>query len=79
MSGLGPLKYNEFLRRLAKHGVEERAKGGKGSERILIRPEHPGSNKGPQYPIKHHGSGTTLGVGTIRAALRRFGINPNDL
>jgi len=33
---------------------------GKGSERILVKPDRPDSVKGPQYPIKHHGDNTEI-------------------
>ena len=47
---------------------------GKGSEIILQRPTEDGSKKGPQYTLKNHGKNTELGVGTIKAILRRFDI-----
>jgi hypothetical protein len=47
---------------------------GKGSERILLRPDPPGSNTGSQYPIKDHGDGTEIHIPVIEACLRRFGI-----
>ena len=50
------------------------SKRGKGSERILLKPDPPGSNKGPQYPIKSHGKGTEISLPVINAILRRFGI-----
>lgn len=51
---------------------------GKGSERILLLPDTPGGNKGPQYPIKYHGDSTPVGRGTLAAVLRRFNIDPKD-
>lgn len=50
---------------------------GKGSERILLKPDSPGSQQGPQYPIKYHGEGTELSVPVIIAILRRFNIDPD--
>jgi len=70
-----PLRYRELLKKLKKFGVIElHSKRGKGSERILLRPIKKGSNKGPTYPIKYHGEGTELGLGTIRACLNRLNI-----
>lgn len=70
-----PLRYRELLKKLKKFGVVELpSKRGKGSEKILLRPIKEGSDKGPTYPIKNHGDGTELGLGTIRACLNRLGI-----
>ena len=74
----GVLTYRELIKRLRPFGVEVRVKRGKGSERMLVQPAEPGGNKGPQYPIKHHGDGTRIGSGTLSAVLRRFGIDPKD-
>jgi len=73
-----PLRYRELLRRLRKYGVVEVAKRGKGSERILLRPEAPGSKRGAIYPIKHHGAHTEITIPVIEAALRCFGIEAAD-
>lgn len=50
---------------------------GKDSERILLRPIEPNSNKGPQYPVKDHGPGTEISIPVILAILRRFKIDPD--
>ncbi|SPD72462.1 conserved hypothetical protein [uncultured Desulfobacterium sp.] len=50
-------------------------KRGKGSERILLKPDAAGSRQGPQYPIKCHGDNTEITVPVINAILRRFDIN----
>jgi hypothetical protein len=71
----GPLKLRELLIKLKPYGVVSLTKRGKGSERILVRPEEPGSKKGPQYPIKDHGAGTEIYVPVINAILRRFVID----
>lgn len=77
MSHEANLTYRQLLKRLRRYGVIAMdEKRGRGSERILVLPDSPGSDKGPQYPIKYHGEGTPLGKGTIRAVLRRFGIDP---
>lgn len=49
-------------------------KRGKGSERILLKPNKPGSKQGPQYPIKDHGKDTEISIPVINAILRRFMI-----
>ena len=73
-----PLKFREFLDRLKSYGIVVMAKRGKGSEVILLKPEAPGSKRGLQYPIKHHGDGTELYIPVINAVLRRFGIKPEE-
>lgn len=70
----GPLKYRELIKKLKKYGVEEIKDGGKGSERMLIKPDTPGGKKGPQIPIKYHGKNTEIPVPVINAVLRRFNI-----
>lgn len=72
----------EFFARLKQYGVEVLNpsgyhKRGKGSEVILFKPDRPGSTKGPRYPIKNH-PGQDLGIGTMLAALRRFGIEKDQ-
>lgn len=70
-----PLKIKELIRILKTYGIEAMSKDrGKGSEIILIKPESPGSKRGPQYPIKNHGSGTEISIPVINALLRRFEI-----
>ena len=73
-----PLKYWELLQKLAPFGIIEAPSRGKGSERILIKPLTPGSLKGPQYPIKHHGAGTEISIPVIKAVLRRFNIRAEE-
>lgn len=73
-----PFKVNELLKKLKPHGVVVRNKRGKGSEIILLKPESPGSIRGPQYPIKFHGPGTEISIPVIIAILRRFSISPDD-
>jgi len=48
---------------------------GKGSETILLKPETPGSKRGPQYPVRDHGPGTEISIPVINAILRRFDIS----
>jgi hypothetical protein len=70
-----PLKIKDLLKILKTYGIEAMSKDrGKGSEIILIKPESPGSKRGPQYPIKSHGSGTEISIPVINALLRRFEI-----
>jgi hypothetical protein len=70
-----PQKLKELLRRLAKYGVIVMSKRGKGSEIVLLLPDAKNSTKGPQYPIKNHGTGTEIPIPVINAILRRFNIN----
>jgi hypothetical protein len=69
------LKLRELTKKLKPYGVVVLKKRGKGSERILLQPDAPGSKKGPQYPIKDHGEGTEISIPVINAILRRFDIN----
>jgi hypothetical protein len=73
----GPLKLRELLAKLKHYGVVAlEHKRGKGSEIILLLPNHPGSKQGPQYPIKNHGPSTEISIAVINAILRRFMIDP---
>jgi len=75
----GPLKLRELLKRLKPYGVKSfPSKRGKGSEIILVKPDAPGSRKGPQIPVKSHGIGTEISIPVIDAILRRFGINKKN-
>ena len=73
-----PFKLKELLAKLNSYGVSSLTKRGKGSERILLRPKEPGSQKGPQYPIKDHGEGTEISIPVVNAILRRFGIDQKE-
>jgi len=73
-----PLKFRELLDKLKPYNVVCISKRGKSSEIILLKPESPGSKRGLQYPVKHHGDGTELSIPVIKAVLRRFGINPEE-
>jgi hypothetical protein len=71
-----PLKLREFIKKLKPYGVVVMStKRGKGSERILLLPNEPGSHKGAQYPIKDHGKDTEISIPVINAILRRFHID----
>jgi len=72
------VKYREVIRRLRKLGVTEYPSRGKGSERILVRETFPGSRKGPMATITCHGEGKDVPEGTLRACLRRLGINKEE-
>jgi len=75
----GPLKLRELLKRLKPYGVTSLpSEHGKGSERILLKPNSPGSKKGPQYPVKAHGLGTEISIPVINAILRRFDIDEKN-
>lgn len=74
----GEMKYNDFFRRLRDFDVVEDPKRGKGSERCLVRPNEPGTLKGPFYTLRCHGGGDTLRPGTMAACLRRLQIEPKE-
>jgi hypothetical protein len=63
------------MKRLKPYGIYVMAKRGKGSELVLLKPNEPGSKKGSQYPIKHHGDNTEYSVPVIDAILRRFNVD----
>jgi hypothetical protein len=78
-----PLTARELIAKLRPYGVFPFVKRGKGSERILVKPDDPPSDpskplKGPQYPIKYHGPATEINVPVINALLRRFGIDEDE-
>lgn len=70
-----PLKIRELIKRLKRYDIVVMPKRGKGSERVLLLPNKPGSKKGPQYPIKDHGKDTEISIPVINAIMRRFNIN----
>jgi len=72
------VNYREALARARRFGVREDDRRGKGSERLWIREEVPGSGKGPRTTIKCHGQGKDVATGTLRAVLRRLGIDPKE-
>ncbi len=72
------MKYREALERLRAFGVREDKRRGKGSERLWIRETVAGSGRGPRATVKCHGEGQDVAAGTLRAALRRLGIDPKD-
>lgn len=72
------MTYREVVRRLAAFGVREIPWRGKGSERLLVRETFPGSGRGPQYTMTCHGEHRDVPKGTLRAALRRFDISPEE-
>ena len=75
----GSLKLRELLKKLKPHGVISLSgKHGKGSERILLKPNAPRSKKGPQYPIKNHGLGTEQSKHVIKAILRHLDISEKE-
>jgi len=74
-----PLKVKELIKKLSAYGIVVlKKKRGKGSERILLKPIEPGSKKGPQYPIKHHGDATEIPIPVILAILRHFDIDKDS-
>jgi len=74
-----PYKIRELLKKLKPYGIENlTGKRGKGSERILFKPNTPGSKQGPQIPIKDHGPGTEISTQVIASILRRFSIDDKE-
>jgi len=73
-----PFHLRKVLAKLKEYGVVPLSKRGKGSEIILLKPEKPGSKKGPIFPIKDHGDSTEISFQVIDAILRRFGIDKKD-
>jgi len=73
-----PLQLRDLLKKLRNHGIEVLRKRGKGSEIILLKPNEPGSRKGPQYPVKNHGMSTEISIPVINKILERFEIPDND-
>lgn len=70
------MKYREALAKAKAFGVIEDAKRGKGSHRLWIIPDDPEApTKGRRSPIACHGDGYELKTGTLKAALRRLGID----
>jgi hypothetical protein len=58
-------------------GVWENHGRGKGSERLFLQRD-PVTGKTRSYPIKCHHEGADVGLGTLKACLRRFGISNED-
>ena len=79
VSTRGSLKLNTFLKKLKPYGIVPMSrKRGKGSEIILLKPDPPGSKKGPQYPIKNHGKQTEITRPVIDRVLERFNIDRDE-
>jgi hypothetical protein len=72
-----PHKYREVLKKLRTHDkrFQEWKRRGKGSERILFHPDIKGRKE--SYPIKCHGEGTEIRVGSLIALINRFDL-PTD-
>jgi hypothetical protein len=71
------IPYREFRRRLEVFGVSEIKGRGKGSERLFVQID-PATNTRRSYPIKCHSEGDDVGLGTLKACLRRFQISNDD-
>lgn len=72
-----PIPYRELRSRLAIFGVTEIPNRGKGSERLFVKTD-PATGQRRFYPIKCHSEGADVGMGTLKACLRRFGISNDD-
>jgi len=66
------------MKLLKPFGVEI-IQGGKGSETILLRPDPPGSKRGPQFTIKKHGDNPEIDWRVIKDLLERFNIPPTAI
>lgn len=72
-----PIPYRELRSRLMIFGVSENKGRGKGSERLFVQVD-PVTGKNRSYPIKCHSEADDVGLGTLKACLRRFGISNDD-
>jgi hypothetical protein len=73
-----PFKYRDLLAKLKPYGIVPLKKRGKGSEVVLLKPESPGSKRGPMITIKHHSDSTEIYLPVVKAVLRRFGIDEEE-
>jgi predicted RNA binding protein YcfA (HicA-like mRNA interferase family) len=67
------LRCQQLLHRLAKLGIDPVRQ--KGSHIILLKPEQPGSDKGPTYPVPCQNPTAEVNPHIVRAMLRAFGIS----
>jgi predicted RNA binding protein YcfA (HicA-like mRNA interferase family) len=63
----------DLLGRLKKYGIVQARQ--RGSHIILLKPESPGSRRGPTYPVPCHNPGSEVSPYIVRALLRRFEID----
>lgn len=66
------LTYRELKKKLKDYGIEELTKRGKGSERIFFQ-----SATKKFIPVTCHGEGKQLGIGLLKAVMRKFDL-PDD-
>jgi hypothetical protein len=71
------IPYRELRSRLMMFGVSEIKGRGKGSERLFVQVDTMTGVR-RSYPIKCHHEGDDVGMGTLKACLRRFGISNDD-
>jgi hypothetical protein len=69
------LTYRELLKRLKRYGVEENARRGKGSERLLVRMV---GGQRFSIPTKCHSEGDQKPKGVIRSIRRRLKLTEDD-
>lgn len=67
------MKYRELKSELAKFGIQEKKRRGKGSERLFYHPNYEGRGY-RSIPVTCHGEGKDLKEGMLAAVLRRFGL-----
>ncbi|HXG15705.1 MAG TPA: type II toxin-antitoxin system HicA family toxin [Calidithermus sp.] len=70
------LRCQELLARLARFGIVQVRQ--RGSHILVQKPEHPGSRKGPTYPIPCPRPTAEVNPHIVRAALRHFGIDEQE-
>lgn len=71
-----PVKYRDLLALVARFGVYEDPKRGKGSERLWVREFADGTKR--SIPVTCHGPGYVIGVGLVKAIRRRLLLTPQD-
>ncbi len=71
-------KYRDVIKILRQHDAQFQvlAKRGKGSEVILFHPDIAGRKQ--IFTLTHHSDNDELGVGMLKAVIRRFNL-PNDI
>jgi hypothetical protein len=78
LSRLKPYKFRKLIAALQDYDskfVVFKARG-KGSERMIYHPNING--RAASYPVRCHGEGDEIPIGTLKAIIRRFDL-PSDL
>lgn len=69
-----PLKYRVLRRRLARHGVVEDKRRGKGSHRMFVRVI---GGRTVKFPVRCHNENDELAAPVVAAARRAFLLTPD--